>query len=85
MASNLSMNIDEVLKQSSNQKTYTAADQKEKSIGGRPRIDESEKLTKQISLYLNESEFDFLIEYAKRNYMNKNSVVRMLIKKAMDE
>ena len=81
MASNLNMNIDDVLKQSGNQKTYTAADQREKSIGGRPRIDESE----QLSLYLNEGEFEFLTEYAKRNYMNKNSVVRMLIAKAMNE
>ena len=85
MASNLNMNIDDVLKQSGNQKTYTAADQREKSIGGRPRIDESEKLTKQLSLYLNEGEFEFLTEYAKRNYMHKNSVVRMLIAKAMNE
>ena len=49
MAQNLQMNISDVLKEQTNtNRTYHAQDEKETNVGGRPRINEEEKLTKQI-------------------------------------
>jgi len=86
MAQNLQMNISDVLKEQTNtNRTYHAQDEKETNVGGRPRINEEEKLTKQISVYLNESEYNFLVKISRERYIKKNSFIRMLISKAMSD
>lgn len=66
------MDINEVLEQQEKtKKTFAKSDENKK----RKRVE----ATNQISLYLNESELNFLDKVCKEDFISRNSLIRKLI------
>ena len=66
------MDINEVLeKQEKTKKTFAKSDENKK----RKRVE----ATNQVSLYLNESELNFLDKVCKEDFISRNSLIRKLI------
>ena len=66
------INIDEVLEEQEKiKKTFAKSDENKK----RKRVE----ATNQISLYLNESESNFLDKVCKEDFISRNSLIRKLI------
>jgi hypothetical protein len=66
------INIDEVLEEQEKiKKTFAKSDENKK----RKRVE----ATNQISLYLNESELNFLDKVCKEDFISRNSLIRKLI------
>lgn len=82
MAKNMNMNIDAMLSQSASKNSFEAQDKKEV---GRPKVDESERLTKKVALYCTQDEFDFIERQSKKLFTNKSSYLRILLAQKMQE
>ena len=66
------INIDEVLEEQEKiKKTFAKSDENKK----RKRVE----ATNQVSLYLNESELNFLDKVCKEDFISRNSLIRKLI------
>lgn len=78
------LDINDLIKATKNSNTYAKADQKaavfEKAIQK-----ESQKKSKQISIYLTEEENEMLENFSKARYMSKNAAVRMFVVEGLKE